>query len=52
MLKRHGKKALGESALRDDQLAPAGDDDGAATWRHIRAAVEQLGNKTPPSRVH
>ena len=30
----------------------AGDDDGAATWRRIMAAVTQLGNKTPPGRVH
>jgi hypothetical protein len=33
-------------------LARAGDDDGAASWRRIMAAVEQLANRTPPGRVH
>jgi len=28
------------------------DDDGAATWCRIMAAVEQLANKTPPGRVN
>jgi hypothetical protein len=48
----YGEKALEESALRADELASAGDDDGAATWRRIMAAVEQLANKTPPGRVN
>jgi hypothetical protein len=52
MLKRYGEKALNESAVRADELALAGDDEGAATWRRIMAAVEHLTNKTPPGRVH
>jgi hypothetical protein len=52
MLKRHGEKALDESAARADELALAGDDEGATTWRRIMAAVEQLANQTPPGRVH
>jgi len=44
MIKRHGEKALDESAARADELALAGDNDGAATWRRIMAAVEQLAN--------
>jgi hypothetical protein len=52
MLKRYGDNALEESAARANELALAGDDDGAATWRRIMAAVEQLANKTPPSRVN
>ena len=52
MLKRHGEKALDESAARADELALAGDDEGATTWRRIMAAVEQLANKTPPGRVN
>jgi hypothetical protein len=32
------------AALTKESLA--GDDDGAATWRRIMAAVTQLGNKT------
>ena len=51
-LKRYGDNALEESAARANELALAGDDDGAATWRRIMAAVTQLVNKTPPSQVH
>jgi len=47
MIKRHGEKALDESAARADELGLAGDDDGATTWRRIMAAVTQLANKTP-----
>jgi len=52
MIKRHGEKALDESAARADELAIAGDDDGATTWRRIMAAVTELANKTPPGRVN
>jgi hypothetical protein len=52
MIKRHGEKALDESAARADELALAGDDDGAATWHRIMAAVTELANKTPPGRVN
>jgi hypothetical protein len=50
--KRYGERALDESTARADDLALAGDDDGAATWRRITAAVIQLANKTPPGPVH
>jgi hypothetical protein len=52
MLKRYGDKALEETAARADELAAAGDDNGAATWRRITNAVVQLANQTPPSPVH
>jgi hypothetical protein len=52
MLKRYGDNAVEESAARANELALAGDQDGAATWRRIMAAVEQLANKTPPGRVN
>jgi hypothetical protein len=52
MLKRYGERALDESAARADQLTLSGDDDGAATWRRIMAAVTQLANNTPPGPVH
>jgi hypothetical protein len=52
MLKRYGEKALDENATRADELALAGDDDGATTWRRIMAALTRLANKTPPGRVH
>ena len=49
MLKRYGDNALEESAARANELALAGDDDGAAIWRRITAAVEQSSNKIPPA---
>jgi hypothetical protein len=52
MLKRYGDKALEQSAARADELALAGDVDGADTWRRITAAVEQLANTTPPGPPH
>jgi hypothetical protein len=52
MLKRYGDKALEESAARVDELAAAGDDNGAIVWRRITDAVAQLANTTPPGRVH
>ena len=52
MIKRHGETALDESAARADELALAGDDDGATTWRRIMAVVTELANKTPPGRVN
>jgi hypothetical protein len=52
MLRRYGDKALEESATRADELAAAGDHDGADTWRRISAAVMQLANNTPPGPPH
>jgi hypothetical protein len=52
MLKRYGEKAEAESAARADELALAGDDEGAATWRRIMAAVLQLSNKTAGGLLH
>ena len=52
MLKRYGDKARGESIARADELVAAGDDNGAAVWRRITAAVAQLANKTPSGMVH
>ena len=52
ILKRYGDNALEESSARADELALADDDDGAATWCRIMAAVEQLVNKTPLGQVH
>jgi len=52
MLKRYGERALEESASRADQLATASDNDGAATWRRIMAAVTEFANKIPPGPVH
>jgi hypothetical protein len=52
MLKRYGDKALQESDTRSEELSAAGDHEGAATWRRITAAVEQLANNTPSGPLH
>jgi hypothetical protein len=52
MLKRYGDKALEESVARADELTAAEDNNGAAVWRRITDAVEQLANKVPPGPVH
>jgi hypothetical protein len=52
MLKRYGEKAVEESTIRADELAAAGDANGAATWRRMTAAVGQLTNNTPSGPVH
>ena len=52
MLKRYGGKALKESSARADELESRGDYDGAATWRRITVAVEQLENKAPTGPRH
>jgi hypothetical protein len=52
MLKRYGDKALAESAIRADELAADGDHNGAATWRRMIAAVEQLASEVPPGPLH
>jgi len=52
MLKRYGEKALEESTKRVDELAAGKDYEGAAIWRRITTAVEQLANNTPPGRLH
>jgi hypothetical protein len=46
MLKRYGDMALEESVVRADELAAAGDQNGAAIWRRIADAVVQLDNET------
>jgi hypothetical protein len=49
MSKRYGERALEESAVRADELALAGDDAWATTWRRIMSAVTEFANKIPPA---
>ena len=48
MLKRYGDEAEAESARRADELWEGGDAAGAAVWRRVIGAVQQLVNVTPP----
>jgi hypothetical protein len=52
MLERYGDQAEVESAIRMQELAFSGDSAGAAVWRRIIDAIEQLVNMTPPGPVH
>ena len=52
MIERYGANAFEENAARANELTLAGDDEGAATWRRIMAAVTQFANKTQPGRVN
>ena len=42
MVKRYGADAGAQAAQRADELATEGDHDGAATWRAIVRAIEEL----------
>ena len=42
LIRKHGDKAAIHAAMRADELLEAGDMDGAATWRRIIKAIEEL----------
>jgi hypothetical protein len=45
MIDQHGENALLRAAERADQLLEAGDMIGAAAWRRIVKAIEELGRR-------
>lgn len=47
LIKRHGGEAPIHAAMRADELLDAGDLDGAAVWRRIIRAIEELQRKEP-----
>ena len=47
LVKRHGQDALIHAAMRADAMLEAGDLAGAATWRRILRAVEELQGTEP-----
>ena len=52
LLMRFGDDAPKEIAARAGNRETEGHRDGAATWRRITDAVEQLANTTPTGPVH
>jgi hypothetical protein len=48
MLKRYGDEAIAKSVSLAEELAAEGDRAGAAVWRRITEAIEQLANTKPP----
>jgi len=47
MMRRYGADAATEAAQRSDKLMADGDADGAAVWRRVMAAIEELGRQAP-----
>ena len=48
MIKRHADEAEANSFRRAEQPAAEGDDAGAAAWRRVTVAIEQLTDTTGP----
>ena len=46
LVRRHGEDAATNAARRADKLAGEGLTDGAAVWRRVRCAVEELQRRT------
>ena len=42
LTREHGDKATIHAAMRADEMLEAGDLDGAATWRRVIKAIEEL----------
>ncbi len=47
VIKRHGEDAPIHAAMRADAMLDKGDLDGAATWKRILKAVEELQGTEP-----
>ncbi len=47
LVKQHGEDAPIEAAMRADAMLDKGDLDGAATWKRILKAVEDLQGTEP-----
>ena len=47
LIKQHGDEAAIHAAMRADKMLDAGDLDGAAMWRRIIRAIEELQRKEP-----
>ena len=52
MVKRYGADAPIHAAMRSDELLDEGDLDGAATWRAVLRAIDELLSDEPSGPVH
>ncbi|MBT4701412.1 MAG: hypothetical protein HOB79_10085 [Rhodospirillaceae bacterium] len=52
LVDQHGDEATIHAAMRSDELLDAGDVDGAATWRRVIQAINELENTEPDGSVH
>ncbi len=51
LVKQHGADSPIHAAMRADELLEVGDLDGAAVWRRVLRAVEELLSKERPAGV-
>ena len=52
MIRRYSDEAEVNADRRADELETEGDYAGAAIWRRVTVAIEQLTNTTPPGPLH
>ena len=52
MVKRYADDAEAAADQRADELETEGDQAGAAIWRRVTVAIEQLTNTTPSGPLH
>jgi hypothetical protein len=45
LISRHGEDAPAQAAMRHEELLAAGDMEGAAVWKRILQAIDQIGRK-------
>jgi hypothetical protein len=52
MIKRYAEAAKENADRRADELETEGDHAGAAIWRRVTVAIEQLTNTNPSGPLH
>jgi hypothetical protein len=52
MIKRYAEAAKENADRRTDELETEGDHAGAAIWRRVTVAIEQLTNTNPSGPLH
>ena len=52
IIKLHGDGAVAEAMRRSKRLAEAGATEGAAVWKRIASAIEEMQKTTPDGAAH
>ena len=47
LIQQHGEGAIIQAAMKADEMLDRGDLDGAAVWRRVVAAIEELQREEP-----
>ncbi|NQV48509.1 MAG: hypothetical protein HQ504_12125 [Rhodospirillaceae bacterium] len=51
LVEKYGDMALNGAAIKADELARAGDNEGRFVWLEVTRAVEELLSQTPPENA-